>query len=88
MSNTLAKSPLTDGYSAEVRMELHVGDRVLYPTHTASEWVTFPEPQLIAPAVGRLVISIDDVVREMNVRILPQKSPGKRVPIQIIKNDL
>ncbi len=73
----------TSGYSAAVRIELKLGDRVLIPTHSASDFLIFREPQTLSPAPARLIISVDGVARESAVEILAHISPAKRVPIRI-----
>lgn len=74
-----------DGYSADVRIELHSGSRVLYPTHTAANSLTFSEPQAELAGIARLAISIDGVTQESTLRILTQPFPSDRILVEIIK---
>jgi hypothetical protein len=73
------------GYSAAVRIELHVGSRVLRPSHTASDFLLFRQPEFIEPSIARLVIWVDGAVQESSVEILPHISPNSRIPIGIVR---
>jgi len=82
---TLPKTDRTrSGHSAVVRIELHTNGGVFYPTHTAHEWLSFREPQVLEPSEGRLIISIDGELQESKVEILPHQSPNKRIPIRVV----
>jgi hypothetical protein len=85
MSQVASKWTAKDGYSAEVRIELHVDGRILRPSHTASDYLIFREAQTIPPGLARLVISIDGVPMESTLRILPQPLPSDRLLVEIVK---
>jgi hypothetical protein len=83
MRSTLLQPRPVGSYSAEVRIELHVDGRVLYPTHTAPDYLRFREPHDIAPSHARLVLTVDGTPHETPVEILPYASPCARIPILI-----
>jgi hypothetical protein len=85
MSQIASKWTAKDSYSAEVRTELHVDGRILRPSHTASDYLIFREPQSIPPCIARLVISIDGAPQESTLRILPQPLPSDRILVEIVK---
>ena len=72
------------GNSAHVRIELSVGDRLLFPTHTAPDFLIFGDPQTLSPSNARLLISVDGQSSESTVEILPHLSPATRIPIRLI----
>jgi hypothetical protein len=76
-----AVSPVS-GYSAAVRIELNIDGRLFFPTHSASDFLIFRDPQALAPGSALLIVSVDGVVRTTDVEILPHASPAARIPIR------
>ena len=75
-------SPIS-GYSASVQIELNIDGRAFFPTHSASDFLIFREPQSLAPGTAHLVVCVDGAARKTAVEILPHASPATRIPIRI-----
>jgi hypothetical protein len=80
-TNELSRSGA--GYSADVRIELHIGGHVHFPSHTGPDFLIFREPQSLPATTARLAISVDGVIRTSTVEILPYAAPATRVPVRI-----
>jgi hypothetical protein len=65
-------------------MAVYIDGRVLFPSHTAADYLVFRQAQAVRPGEARLVISIDGVERITNIEILPHDSPASRIPIRIV----
>jgi hypothetical protein len=85
MSLTAAEPVVKGGHSASVRIELHADGRILRPSHTASDYLIFREPQTIQSTAARLVITIDGVPQQAALRILPQQMPSERILVEILQ---
>jgi hypothetical protein len=73
-------------YSADVRIRLEAKCGVLYPSQVAHDRLIFLEPQTLEPSSARLIISVDDFVRESIVEILPHESPSEWIPIRTLSS--
>jgi hypothetical protein len=71
------------GYSADVRIQLEVDGRLVFPSHTGPNFLIFLEPQTIIAKSACLNISVDGVDHESRLEILPHESPATRIPVRI-----
>jgi len=84
MPSLIPKPSSVGGYSADVRIDLHVNGKIYSPTHTASDFLIFRKPQAIEPSMARLIVSVGGEPHESAIEILPYESPNTRIPVRIL----